>query len=94
MVHTGICEAIRAKKIISFVYNGKIRTVEPHLYGYDADGDLSLYAWQLQTGSGEGWRQFHASNISDMSITERNFLQPRIDWKPHKIGVSRVLCSL
>lgn len=94
MFNGDICSAINSKRIITFLYNQKMRTVEPHLFGYDADGDLSLYAWQLQTGSGEGWRQFHASNISGISITERSFLQPRIDWKPHKIGVSRVLCSL
>jgi predicted DNA-binding transcriptional regulator YafY len=94
MLQDEICRAIQAKKIITLSYDRKTRTVLPHMLAFDADGDLTLYAWQLQTGSGEGWRQFHVSNISGMSITGQSFLGPRIDWKPHKIAVSRVLCRL
>ncbi len=35
-----ICEAIRDKRLLSFTYKYLHRVVEPHILGYDSDGDL------------------------------------------------------
>ncbi|MEP1931300.1 MAG: WYL domain-containing protein [Roseibium sp.] len=64
-----LCEAIKNRQVVSFTYEHRVRTVEPHLVGYDGDGDLTLSAWQLSGGSGVGWRDFHVSKLTGLATT-------------------------
>ena len=89
-----ICEAINARKVISFLYKNRTRTVEPHLVGYDGDGDLTLSAWQLTGGSGAGWRDFHVAKLSSLSITDRTFGRARPGYNPQDSTISRIVCRL
>jgi predicted DNA-binding transcriptional regulator YafY len=89
-----ICEAIKNQKLISFFYKNRTRIVEPHLVGYDKDGDLTLSAWQLQGGSGQGWRDFHISKLRALTITDKTFSGPRTGYNPHDSTLSRIVCRL
>jgi len=89
-----ICDAIRDKRIISFRYKGAIRTVEPHLVGYDSDGDLTLSAWQLSGGSGQGFRDFHVGKLSGLTITDQAFAGPRRGYNPRDRTLDRIVCRL
>lgn len=88
-----ICAAIKDRKVISFRYSGTIRTVEPHLLGYDSDGDLTLSAWQL-SGTGKGWRDFHVSKLSELSTTGQSFSGPREGYNPLDSTLSKIVCGL
>ena len=59
-----IASAIQSRNLLSFVYDGFRRTVEPHTFGVDAKGHAALRAYQVAGGSesGEyvGWKLFHA----------------------------------
>lgn len=87
-----LCEAIRTRSAISFIYKGSARTVEPHLVGFDDDGDLTLSAWQLTGGSGSGWRDFHVSNMSGLSTTGEHFQGPRKGYNPNDRTIDRIVC--
>ena len=76
MSQATICKAIRERRVLSFLYSGTRRTVEPHLLGYDSDGDLTLSAWQL-IGTGQGWRDFHVSKATVLTITDKTFASAR-----------------
>ena len=89
-----ICNAIHNKEIISFHYKYKTRVVEPHLLGYDSDGDLTLSAWQLSGGSAEGWRDFHVSKISGIATTGENFQRARPGYNPMDETLDRIVCRL
>ena len=89
-----ICDAVRDRRIISFSYKGTIRTVEPHLVGHDSDGDLTLSAWQLSGGSGQGFRDFHVRKLSGLTITQRSFAGPRPGYNPNDSTLERVVCRL
>jgi len=89
-----ICTYIQNREVITFRYKGRDRVVEPHLLGYDLDGDLTLSAWQLQGGSGVDWRDFHVSKISGLATTESNFSGPRTGYNPNDSTLSHVLCCL
>jgi predicted DNA-binding transcriptional regulator YafY len=89
-----ICDAIRDRKVISFHYKGRVRTVEPHLVGYDADGDLTLSAWQLSGGSGVGFRDFHVSKLSGLTITQQSFAGARPGYNPGDKTLKRIVCRL
>ena len=92
MGYAGICEAIRGKQIVSFVYTGKLRTVEPHMLGYNAKGELTLSAWQLSGGSAQDWRYFLVSNISGFATTGKNFQFVRPDYNPRDRNFPRMIC--
>ncbi|WP_367275167.1 WYL domain-containing protein [uncultured Erythrobacter sp.] len=91
---TQICDAIRDRQVISFLYKGRTRTVEPHLVGYDNDGDLTLSAWQLSGGSGQGFRDFHVSKLSGLTISPQTFAGPRPGYNPNDKTLSRIVCRL
>ena len=89
-----ICNAIHRRKLISFLYKGRRREVEPHLLGYDSDGDLTLSAWQIAGGSGTGWRDFHLSKLSGLTIGLTEFSGPRPGYNSKDQTISRIICRL
>ena len=89
-----ICNAISAQQIISFWYDARQRTVEPHLLGVDSDGDVTLSVWQLSGGSGEGWRDFHIAKLFEPSTTGQTFSGPRPGYNPNDNTLDRIICRL
>ncbi len=94
MIQNKICKYIQSRAVISFVYKGQQRVVEPHLLGYDSDGDLTISAWQTSGGSGQGWRDFHVSKVSSISATGSVFAGARQGYNPHDSTISRIVCKL
>ena len=93
MWQDAICKAIQNKQVLQFTYSRRIRTAEPHLLGYDSDGDLTLSAYQL-TGTGQGWRDFHVSRLSGLSTTGQTFSGPRRGYNPQDETIDRVVCRI
>lgn len=89
-----ICAAIAARQCLTFFYKGSRRTVEPHLLGYDSDGDLTLSAWQTSGGSGQGFRDFHVSKLTGLTISPNTFLAPRHGYNPRYETIDRIVCRL
>ena len=89
-----ICGAIAKKKIISFHYDGRLRRVEPHLLGYDIDGDLKLSAWQLSGGSGVGFRDFHVAELSGLTISSDSFAGARRGYNQNDSTMKNIVCRL
>ena len=71
-----IRRAISDKRMIRFVYSGKVRIVEPHDYGVQG-GKVRLLAYQVagETNSGKlpSWRWFDVSLMSDISLQNDHF---------------------
>jgi hypothetical protein len=76
-----ICEAISRRRLISFIYKGRQRLVEPHMVGYNKSNELALSAWFLSGESaskdGPGWRTYLVNDISGLSVLEQTFDEPR-----------------
>ena len=89
-----LCDAINGRQIVTFRYKGVSRRVEPHLLGYDSDGDLTLSAWQLSGGSGPGWRDFHVSKMSGLAIERATFGSARPGYNRWDKTVDRIVCRL
>jgi predicted DNA-binding transcriptional regulator YafY len=88
-----VCAAIRDRKVLQLTYSGQVRRVEPHLVGYDADGDLTLHAWQL-SGTRPGWRNFHLSKATELATIADNFSGVREGYNPSEWARRRVLCQV
>ena len=89
-----ICDAIAARLVITFVYEGKLRSAEPHLLGYSTRDILTLSAWQLSGGSAEDWRDFHCTKISNITVTTQGFSAPRRGYNPNGASFPSVICRI
>lgn len=80
-----IVDAIQSRSLLTFVYDGFMRTVEPHTYGTDTKGHLALRAYQVSGGSesGEyvGWKLFHVQNMQSVAVQPKTFAGARLGYK-------------
>ena len=93
-----ISRAIREKRLLTFSYDGYSRTVEPHTYGIDVKGHESVRAYQVGGGSSSGeyrgWKMFHVSEMSGLSVTSAHFASARLDYKPGDKAFSTIYAQL
>ena len=81
-----ICQAIVARRVIMFNYDGFRRTVEPHQLGYSKNRDeLKLSGYQTEGGSESGgipdWRFFILAEIRNLTVSNAGF-QVRDGYRP------------
>jgi hypothetical protein len=77
--------AIQGRNLLSFMYDGFCRTVEPHAYGMDTKGHMALRAYQVNGGSNSGeyvgWKLFHINEMLNVSVQPQAFAGPRPGYK-------------
>lgn len=80
-----ITSAIENRNLLTFTYDGRPRTVEPHTYGVDSKGHMALRAFQVGGGSesGEyvGWKLFHVQEMHGLNIQPQTFSGARPGYK-------------
>jgi hypothetical protein len=85
-VEMSIVTAIRDRRLLRFRYDGRLRVVEPHVYGVTTRGRPALSAYQLGGGSvsGEshGWKMFLVQEMDDVRIVPDRSFRPREDYNP------------
>jgi hypothetical protein len=89
-----ICRAIEKRRLLSFIYKGEARTVEPYILGFDEKGALILSAVQTLGGSGAGFRTYAVEGISALALTSRHFPPNHPDYNPRDRLFARVLCQI
>ena len=88
-VNQTIIGAIQQRHTLSFRYHGEHRTVEPHCYGSDKDGDASLRAYQI----GKGWRMFHLADMGPIQVGDQ-FQGPRQGYKRNDSAMAVIYAQL
>ncbi|MDO8542599.1 MAG: hypothetical protein Q7S40_19335 [Opitutaceae bacterium] len=86
---------ISEKAVISVVYEGGTRVVEPYLVYESKDGNRVLHSWQ-QSGAWKhspppDWANLSVSKISSITPTEKSFDQPHPDYNPQSDRFHHVL---
>lgn len=80
-----IAAAIQDRNLLSFMYDGFSRTVEPHTYGLDTKGHMAHRAYQVGGGSDSreyvGWKLFHVHEMLGISVLPQIFVDPRPGYK-------------
>ena len=93
-----ICNAIKTKSLLSFIYHGHPRIVQPHTYGIDEKGHKALRAYQIGGTSGSdhipAWRIFHEADIRALTISAETFLSPHTLYKRGDTFFATILCQL
>lgn len=95
---TDICQAISDLQLISFIYDGQSRVVEPHTYGVDTKGHWALRAYQVRgytkLGQLPDWRFFHVDRISGLTILQETFAGPRDGYKRGDKAFDTIHCEI
>lgn len=93
-----ICQAIAARRAISFFYNGGVRHVEPHCHGISTAGNEVLRAYQTagysESGNSTGWKLFEVDEMDSIQILSAHFPQNRPYYNPNDKGMSQVHCHV
>lgn len=94
-----ICEAIKLKKIIRFIYEENERIVEPHTYGIHKNtGKEVLSAFQIGGYSSSGkipyWRLYVVDKITGLEITGEYFKGPRPGYRKGDSRMSIIFCEI
>lgn len=71
-----IIAAVKAKKVLSFTYDGLLRVVEPHVYGIQ-NGIAEVLGYQIRGSSSSGglpnWRRFKLQLIQNLRLLDEEF---------------------
>ena len=97
-MHQLICDAIGARRLLRFVYDGYERIVEPHLHGINAANHEALSAWIVEGWSAssgrEGWRNYLVRDMHDIHVLARPFAAPRPSFNPDDPNFRQIFCSV
>lgn len=93
-----ITTAIQDSKLLSFMYDGYRRTVEPHTYGTNMQGHLALRAYQVAGGSESrqhlGWKLFHVNDMRGVTVQPQTFVNPRPGYKRGDKAFAKIMAQL
>ena len=68
--------AIRERRLVAFILDGRSRLAEPHDYGL-IDGEPRLFFYQVggesKSGRPLGWRWAVLSKVSELRVLDRHF---------------------
>lgn len=83
--------------LLSFVYDGLPRVVEPHLVGYSTTGKQLLRAYQVDGQSESGripdWRLFEVGKMRSPGY-QQTYFTPRPEYKPEDKQIPRVIARV
>ncbi len=97
-MHSIICDAIRTKRLIRFIYDGYERIVEPHLYGISTANNEMLSGWLVggwsESRSEPGWRNYLVRDMQHVHALADRFDGPRPRYNAFDPQVRQVFCRL
>ncbi|SKC72506.1 WYL domain-containing protein [Ohtaekwangia koreensis] len=88
-----IIHAIRNKQRMQFVYNGKLRHIEPQCYGLGTKNTELLRAYQLSGGT-QPEPLFDVSKIEDLKLLNEFFTKPGPNYKKGDSAMKTIFCEL
>ena len=93
-----ICDAIKARRLLRFFYDGYERIVEPHVYGVNSAGHEAIRGWLARGWSKSeqepGWRMFLVDEMRDVAAMAEAFPGPRGGYNPDDTQFTEVYCRL
>ncbi|HKG90650.1 MAG TPA: hypothetical protein VKA84_02090 [Gemmatimonadaceae bacterium] len=93
-----VCDAIRVRRLLRFIYDGYERIVEPHLYGINSANHemLSAYliaGWSASEGA-PGWRSYLVRDMHDIHVLAEPFPRPRPGYNPFDRRMRQIYCRI
>ena len=91
--HQRILESIRTRRRLRFLYNGRVRIVEPQCHGMGTKGTELLRAHQLQGGE-QREPLFDVSKIEDLVMLDETFTKPGPNYKRDDSAMKTIFAQL
>jgi hypothetical protein len=93
-----ICNAIWARRLVRFVYDGYERVVEPHVHGintanHEVLGGYLVAGWSASTPEA-GWRNYLVRDMAGIHVLATPFDGPRPGYNPNDPSFRQVYCQL
>jgi hypothetical protein len=93
-----ICDAIRARRLLRFVYDGYERLVEPHTYGVNTAGHEAVSGRLVGGWSASepepGWRMYLVDQMRDVAALAEPFEGPHAGYNADDPHFVRVYCQV
>jgi len=93
-----VCQAIDEMRLLLVEYGGRMRLVQPHVYGDDAHGDRLLSAYQVSGGSAsgesKGWKSFRMDRVGAIELTDERFHAPRPEFQRNDGAFAHIVRQL
>jgi hypothetical protein len=90
--------AIDARHVLQLLYRGFYRTVEPHAYGLDSNGNAVLLCYQTAGGialeEAEGWKLLDPREAVRVIETSVCFAGPRVGYARNACPIHTILARL
>jgi hypothetical protein len=97
-MHVLICDAIRARRLLRFVYEGYERIIEPHAHGLNAASREVVSGWLVggwtRTDTEPGWRNYLVHDMHDVHVLAEPFAGPRSGFNPQSSRMRQIFCQL
>ena len=88
-----ICEAIRNKNRIQFIYNEKLRIGEPQCYGINLKGSEAIRVFLIK-GENKPERLFLMENVSSLKVLGQHFYKPGPNYRKDDKDMKVIFCQL
>ena len=92
------CQPILAKQLVSLVYRGGDRTLEPYLLFATRAGDLVLHGWQVdgawETTPPPHWANLTLADVTSIVPLDRTFTEPHPGDNPESPRFHRIICQV
>jgi hypothetical protein len=93
-----LCDAIRAHRLLRFVYDGYERVVEPHVYGINTANHEMLSCWLVggwsRSEAAPGWRNYLVRDMADVHVLADGFAGPRAGYDPDDDAFRQRFCRV
>ncbi len=93
-----ICDAIRARRILEFDYDGHHRVVHPYCYGFTRKGAETLRAVQVNADSRSGGRRFGklwtVAKMQNLRVNGETFAADDPDYNPDDTALIEIHCRV
>ena len=97
-MNVAICDAIRTRRLLRFVYDGYERVVEPHIYGINSANHEMLSCWLVGGWSRSepepGWRNYLVRDMADVHVLAESFDGPRPGYNPDDDAFRQRFCRI
>jgi hypothetical protein len=88
-----IADAIAQRRRLRFMYNGRIRLVEPQCYGTGTRGNELLRAYQLRGGTARE-PLFEVAKIEDLQLLAETFARNGPNYRRNDSAMKAIFCQL
>lgn len=88
-----LVEAIKQRRRLRFIYNGKPRFVEPQCYGIGTRGTELLRGHQLEGGT-QREPLFDVAKIENLVVLDETFTRPGPNYTKNDSAMQRIFAQL